>query len=172
MTRKEAENELMWIESLRILDRKRPNSLPEVMYKFLESGIESPAVIELAGIFPPPTAWADVLPLWQRVLADFGIPPIGDEKAALYLGVPEAKRIGAKFLAGETDYAATIHALEELNFRYGHRDYLHDFCILCSYLDYALETKDTKRLAEIERELIDTVRKLVALPDFDPRQTS
>jgi hypothetical protein len=128
------------------------HALPGVIEKLLAAGADAPTLIELAGdaIY----AWRDVRADWEAALDELGAPRLTAAQAAHRLILPQAQGLATRFRQGALPAAALVAALEGLNERYGHHEFLHDFCILYSRFDAA--------------ELEAALQKLEALPAFDP----
>jgi hypothetical protein len=163
--------DLLWVEAKNKLGSQVSEELPEIAYRALLAGLESPSLIELAGLIKPD--WRDTEPVWKKTLKEFHLPELTESQAVHFLALPVARQMCSAGLQGQLPILAALTSLEALNSAHGHPAFLHAFCPLYSSWDYLIrELGDHSEEALMEQEFREAAEKLLRLPLFDPRNPS
>lgn len=163
--------DLLWVEAKYKLGKQVPEDLPDIAYRALLAGQESPSLIELAGLIKPD--WRNAEPVWKKILKEFHLPELTESQAVHVLALPVASRLCSGALQGQLPILDALTSLEALNSAHGHPVFLRAFCPLYSSWDYLIrELGDHSDKAAMEEEFREAAEKLLQLPLFDHRNPS
>jgi hypothetical protein len=151
------------IEAERVLGTGDPKRLPQIAVESLVKGIESKALVELAGIIPPPTSWAEVDEVWTRLLTELNIKSPTEQEALTLIILPRAQKAAVDYFSGGQSAGDLLKKLDNLASKYHYPDFLKTFPSLASAWSYSEEEKDDKGLEKIKERLEGELRNLIAL---------
>jgi hypothetical protein len=143
---------------------------PDLASEALEDGIDTPTIIEIAGLKQP--SYFDIQEFIPKLLDELGIPPLTKHEAGLFL----AKNIAGKIVSGELDPEKGAKELEQLWFKmeYSLREWLENFSLaddLISSLTTTPDKNDQPRARdEMRKRIISDAKDLLegkSLIDWD-----
>jgi hypothetical protein len=151
-----------------LLKQDAPEELPRIAIHALEQGLESSALIELAGMNAP--LWRDTEEVFRAALRELGLPALTEAHAVHILALPIARDLAERFLGGRCSTAEAIERLNELHSTYAHRGFMNDVCALCD--EYACSEKETgpEWRDQFDARLRAALEGILGIPLFDVKQ--